>query len=58
MLYIKDVKRVNHKSSHDKEKTFNFVFKWDSVHYCGSHFWFMLSQIVMLYTLNLYSVVC
>ena len=65
------VKRVNPKSSHHKEKkvflflqfvqTFNFyLYQMMDVHYIyyGNHFMMYVSQIIMLYTLNLYRAVC
>ena len=48
---MKIVKRVNPKSSHCKEKIILFF-------YCGNHFMMYISQIIVLYTLNLYSVIC
>ena len=62
---MKVVQRVNPKSSHHKEKTFLYFFNF-CIHemmdvpltYCGHHFMMCISQIIMLYTLNLYSAVC
>ena len=74
MLYMKVVKIVNPKSSHHKEKTFFLfqVSIWDDGFSLNSlgYYWVgqkvdseffircMLSQIIMLYTLKLYSAVC
>ena len=61
MLHMKVVNRVNPKKAKIFFYFFNFVFichdKY-SLTYCGHHFMMYVSQIVMLYTLNLYSVVC
>jgi len=66
MLYVKVVPRVNLKSSHHGEKKiFSMslileVYDLMGVHQtcCSSHFIIYVSQISMLYTLNLYSAVC
>ena len=60
MLYMHLLKRVNPKGSHHNEKNgffpyfFNFVSIWDDVYstYCD-HFMMYVSQISMLYTLNI-----
>ena len=56
--------RVNHKISHQKEKKLLYFFNiaiWDdgcSLNYCGNHFMMYVSQIIILYTLNLHSAIC
>ena len=58
---MKVVKTVNPRSSHHKEKYFFLFFhlcEMINVHEtCGNHFMIYGSQIIMLYTLNLYSAV-
>ena len=61
MLYMKVVKRVKPKSSHHKEKTFFYFFKfvslWDDGCSLNVLLWSFhdVSQIIMLYNLNFYS---
>lgn len=43
------------KNSHCKAKRKKIVFVWD---YCGNHLAKYISEVFMLYTLNLYSAVC
>ena len=63
---MKVVKRVNPKSSHHKEKVyffyfFNVVSIWDDrcslIWKCDDHCMMYVSQIIMLYTLNLHCAV-
>ena len=62
---MKNVKRVNSELSSQGTKYF-FIFLSFIVSemmnvikiYCGNHFTMYVSQTIMLYTLNLYSVVC
>ena len=65
MLYMNIVKRVNSKSSHHKENIFSislilYVYEMRDVHcICyDNHFMMYVSQIIMLYAVNLYSAVC
>ena len=53
MLYMKVVKTVNPKSCHHKEKLFSFILYLDEM-ICDNHFMIYISQIFMLYILNLY----
>lgn len=60
----KAAKRVNPKSSHHKEKLKKislvlYMYEMMDGHstYCG-HFMMYVSQVIMLYTLKLYSAVC
>ena len=64
-LYMKVVKRVNPKSSHHKEKNFSIslilhLYEMVDVHctYCDQHVMMYVKSHHLLYTLNLYSVVC
>lgn len=59
---LRGAKRVNPRSAYQKEKK-NFPLETIRVMdvnqtYCGNHFTIYLSQIILMYTLNLYSVVC
>lgn len=66
MLYFKAVKRVNLKCSYHKEEFkifFSFVLylsEMTDIHetYCGHNFMMCVSQIMMLYILNLHSDIC
>lgn len=59
MLYMKDVKRINPKSSHHMEIFFSISFilnlydMMDILQTYGN-----VSQIIMLYILSLYSAIC
>ena len=63
---MKIVKRVNPKSSHLKKKTFLYFFTILCLYvimdmyqtYCANHFMMYVSQIIMLFTLNLSSSLC
>ena len=62
---MKVVKRANPKSSHHKETFFSislilWVYEMMDVQWthCDNHFMMYTNQIIMLYTLNLYSDVC
>ena len=62
-LGMKVVKRVNPTTSHHKEKvflSFSFILYLCEVMdvHCGDHFMMYVSQIMILYTLNLYSAIC
>ena len=60
------LRRVNPKSSHHKKKNclsislILYLREITDVHqtYCGNHFMMYVSQIIMLYTLNLHSAAC
>ena len=56
------VQRVNPASFHHKEKIVSVVSIWDdrqhSLNLCDNHFVRYVSQIIMMYTLNLHSDVC
>ena len=64
MLHVK-VKRVT-KSARHKEKIYFSIslmlYIYEMIYtqqtYCDNHFMMYVSQIIMLYTLNLYSAVC
>lgn len=64
MFYMKVVMRVNPKIYHPREKYifFFFLYLYDmmDVHktYCDNHFMMYKSQIIKLYSLNLYSAMC
>ena len=62
LCYIWKSKRIKPKSSHYVENIFSyFVSIWDdgsSLNLCGKHFMMYVSQIILLYTINIYSAIC
>lgn len=60
MAYLKVFKEVYPKSSHHKEENIFHLYEMMNVNKtdCGKHFTVYVSQVIMLYILNIYSGTC